>query len=152
MIRKIRAMLLAGVLIGGSTVAATAQNADAVRTRITNYKQLGTAFKAYNDALRGGDASAPVLRQSADQIAAAARNQYKLFPANSRASAGVRTKALPEIWTKAPEFKAAQDQFAREAAALVKVNAGGDIAAMRSQSRKLGGTCKSCHDRFREES
>ena len=38
-----------------------------------------------------------------------------------------------------------------QAAKLVKVANGGDVAAIKAQSQALGKTCKSCHDKFREE-
>ena len=152
MTRKLPFLLLTSLAVCGSAFPAAAQNAGAIRARTSAYKQLGAAFKTYNDTVRRGDPAAPALRQAAGQIANAARNQYQWFPANSRAAPGVKTAALPEIWAKAAEFKAAQDAFAREAGALARVSASGDMAAIRSQARKLGGACKSCHDRFREES
>lgn len=151
--RKAPTMFVAILLLwGGVALPALAQNSDAVRARIAAYRQLGASFKAVNDMVRRGDVAGPAFRQAAQQVGASARHQYRLFPQNSRTGQGIRTAARPEIWTMPAEFKAAQDAFAREALLFSKAANGGDVSAIRSQVRKLGGTCKSCHDRFRVES
>ncbi len=61
----------------------------------------------------------------------------------------MKTAAQPEIWLRARDFSLAQDTFAREADAFLRVAKTGDIAAIRAGVRRLGGTCKSCHDTFR---
>lgn len=145
-------MSLAVILVCALSSPVLAQNADAIRTRINSYKQLGASFKTVNDLLRRGDISIPALPQAAQRVANAAKQQYRWFPSSSRAAPGTRTAALPEIWSKAAEFKAAQDSFAKEAALLANLAGKGDAAAIRSQAKRVGGACKSCHDRFRAES
>ncbi|HMP56221.1 MAG TPA: cytochrome c, partial [Novosphingobium sp.] len=83
------------------------------------------------------------------QIRNHARNQYGWFPAGSDASTGVKTKVKAEVWSRPPEFRAAQDAFARSAEAFQRSVQAGDEAAIRAGARALGGTCKGCHDTFR---
>lgn len=125
--------------------------ADGIRSRITNFRELGAAYKAVNDSLRGGEVQTVLLVQSARQIGNAARGQYGWFPAGSGPQAGVKTAAKPEIWANPAKFKAAQDAFAAAANQFQKVAASGDASAIRLQARKLGATCKGCHDSFRTE-
>lgn len=125
--------------------------ADAIRSRIANFRELGAAYKAVNDSLRGGEVQTVLLAQSARQIRNAARGQYAWFPAGSGPQAGVKTAAKPEIWANQAKFKSAQDAFAAAADQFQKVVASGDAAAIRTQARKLGATCKGCHDSFRTE-
>lgn len=141
--------VLAATLLAAPVLAATP--ADLVKARIANYKQLGRAFKAVNDELRGGSPSPAVLRQSSAMIVAAARNQYRLFPAASKPKAGLETDAKLEIWRDPKGFRARQDAFAREAAAFRKAVTGGDTALIKGEARKLGAACKGCHDQFRVE-
>jgi cytochrome c556 len=71
------------------------------------------------------------------------------FPAGSGPQPGVKTAAKPEIWTRAADFRRAQDAFAAQAVAFQNVANGGNADAIRAAARSLGATCKGCHDQFR---
>lgn len=153
MIRSIsRPSRVAALTLALLAVPVLAAPADQIRTRVAGYKQLGAAYKAVNDALRRGEPQPAVLQKSAAAIAASARSQYKWFPAGSGPQKGVRTDARREIWTNAKGFRAAQDAFARQAIAFQKIAGTGEVARIKVEARKLGATCKSCHDQFRVES
>lgn len=125
-----------------------AAGSDSVRARIHGYRELGAAFKAVNDGLRGTPQTV-LIQQSARQIRNVAREQYSWFPAGSDASAGVRTAVKADVWSRPVPFRAAQDAFARQTEVFQRAAAGGNVATMRAEARKLGGTCKGCHDGFR---
>lgn len=150
MIRSFRRAAIAAVAIGAVTAPLLAAPADTVRARIAGYKELGGAYKAVNDSLRG-DANVAAIRQATQRISVAARAQYNWFPRGTGPGPGVKTGAKPEIWSQAPRFRAAQDAFANQAAALQRAAAGGNVDAIRAEARKLGGTCKGCHDSFRAQ-
>ena len=143
--------LAPAVMLAAAPLIAAITPADQVRTRVANYKQLGAAYKAVNDGVRAGRPPSAIAPAAA-QIAAAARAQYRLFPAGSGPQPGVKTAAKREIWTNARGFRAAQDAFARQAATFQRAVAGGNADLTRAESRKLGATCKGCHDQFREQS
>lgn len=126
-----------------------ASGADMARSRITAYRELGASFKTVNDALRGPEPQTMLVQIAARQIVNASRAQYTMFPAGSGAESGARTKAKAEIWTQAPRFKAAQDAFAAQAQVFQRAAMSGNADAIRAEVRKLGGTCKGCHDTFR---
>jgi cytochrome c556 len=138
------------VLAGAITVPLFAAPADTIRTRIANYRELGAAYKAVNDGLRGSEVQTILIQQSARQIANAAQAQYSLFPAGTGPAPGVKTKARPEIWTQPVRFRAAQDAFALEAQAFRTAANSRNAATIRAAARKLGGACKGCHDQFRQ--
>lgn len=150
MIRTVRRTAIAAVAIAAFTVPLMAAPADTIRTRIAGYKDLGGAFKAVTDSLRG-DADLATIRQATGRISAASRAQYNWFPRGTGPQPGVKTGAKPEIWSQARPFRAAQDAFANQAAALQRAAAGGNADAIRAEARKLGGTCKGCHDTFRNQ-
>ena len=135
------------LLTAGIAVAATP--ADGIRHRIAGYRALGAAFKTINDTIRSGDFQSVRLRQAAGQITATSRMQYQWFPASTGPQAGIKTAARQEIWSRAGEFRAAQDEFARQAAVFERTVASGDEAAIRSGARQLGAKCKACHDSYR---
>jgi cytochrome c556 len=151
MIRTVRRTAIAAVAIAAFTVPLLAAPADTVRVRTAGFKEIGGAFKAINDSLRG-DANVAVIRQATQKINANARAQYRWFPRGTGPQPGLKTGAKPEIWSQAPQFRAAQDAFAAQAAALNRAAAGGNVDAIRTEARKLGGTCKGCHDNFRSQS
>jgi cytochrome c556 len=138
--------------LGAAVLAAApllAAPADQIQARIAGYRELGEAFKAVNDGLRRGGLAPADMVRLADRIAASGRAQYSWFPAGSGSVRGVKTAAKPEIWSRAAEFRATQDRFAQQAQAFRRVAASGDAAALRTASRQLGASCKSCHDIFR---
>jgi cytochrome c556 len=135
----------AAALIAAPLLAAPA---DQVRARIDGYRELGAAYKNVNDGLRG-DVQTVLIQQSARQIRNASRAQYSWFPAGTGPQAGVKTAAKPEIWARSAQFKAAQDAFAKQADVFQRTAASGNAAAIRAEARKLGATCKGCHDTFR---
>lgn len=59
------------------------------------------------------------------------------------------TRAKPEVWSQAGEFKLAQDKFLAATDALVQVAGSADLTAIRSSVDAVQASCKSCHDRFR---
>lgn len=120
---------------------------DQVRARIAGFRQLGAAYKAVTDGVRANDLAR--ISQASGQIAGLSRNLYGWFPRGSGPQPGVKTAVKPEVWTRAGNFRAAADGFSRQAQAFQRVAAGGDLAAIRSEARKLGATCKGCHDEFR---
>jgi len=61
-----------------------------------------------------------------------------------------RTK--PEAWSKATEFKQAQDNYLAKVDQLVKVADGVDMNALRAAVDAVQKSCKSCHEQFRNES
>lgn len=145
---RVRCAGLAIALLAIPLIAATP--ADAVRTRVAGLKQLGSAYKAVNDAARAGS-PASAAKQQAAQIVAAARAMYRWFPTGSGPRPGVKTAAKDEIWSNPRAFRATQDNFDRQALAFERAIASGN-ADLKAEARKLGAACKGCHDQFREQS
>lgn len=149
----IRPLALAAALCGlaAATLASAAPTAsETVAARHANFKKIGQATKAIKEEL-AGRADKARIAGAASTIAATARAQAKLFPAGTGPSAGVKTDALPAVWTQRPVFDAALAKLVAEADKLAAVSRGGDKAAMGAQFKALGGACKACHDQFRRD-
>jgi cytochrome c556 len=144
-----RFRILASLALAGIAAPLLAAPADQVRTRVEGLRELGAAFKAVNDGLRGPAPQTIMIQMSARQIANAARAQYNWFPAGSGPQPGVKTAAKPEIWTQAARFRQLQDGFATQVASFQRAAMSGNADAMRTGARSLGGSCKACHDEFR---
>lgn len=121
----------------------------AIAVRKDGYREMGTAFKSLNDELKKPKPMAITLKRSTATISKTSVRVPNWFPAGSGPSAGIKTAAKPEIWTKRAEFDAIQRKLVADAALLDKLVTAGDMKAIAAQARVVGGDCKACHDKFR---
>ncbi len=61
------------------------------------------------------------------------------------------TKAKPEIWSKAADFKKAADNMQTEMAKLAQLASAGDEAGFKKQFGAVGGIYRTCHDDLRKQ-
>jgi cytochrome c556 len=139
-------MIAAGALASVSVAAAPA---DIIAARQQGYKQIGKAFKTINDNLKATPDVA-LIRTNAKVIAKLAPKVATWFPAGTGKEAGVKTAALPAIWTQRADFDAASRKFADAAKAFDAVAAKGNMDDIKTAAGALGQTCKGCHQNFRE--
>ncbi len=64
---------------------------------------------------------------------------------------GGNTKAKPEIWTDNAKFKDAAEKMQAEAVKLSAAAKTGKLEDLKSAVGTTGGTCKNCHDNFRNK-
>jgi len=64
---------------------------------------------------------------------------------------GEKSRALPEIYSDAAKFKAAQDSFQANATKLVAAAKGSDEAAIKAAIGAIGKDCGGCHETFRQK-
>ncbi len=138
------------------TMAATASAAPspaatAIATRQANFKKMGGAMKALKDQLASGTIDKAKAVGAARTLAATGRAQGRLFPNGSGASSGVKTGALPAVWSNRAQFDAALKAYVAQADKLVAVAGTGNAAAIGAQFKAVGGTCAACHKQFRTD-
>ncbi|QCB47379.1 cytochrome c [Hydrogenophaga sp. PAMC20947] len=61
------------------------------------------------------------------------------------------TRALPEIWTEAADFKAGADKLQSEVSKLTSATKTGNLDAVKTAFGAVGQTCKACHDDYRKD-
>lgn len=61
------------------------------------------------------------------------------------------TRAKPEVWSQAMQFKQAQDTYLAAVDQLVKVSGSNEMPTIRASVDAVQKSCKSCHDKFRSE-
>lgn len=149
-----RRLVLLGIGVLGLVGVAFAQTpartaAQLVQNRQAGYKQIGAAFHGLLEQSRASEPSLPVLRQHAATIARLAPQVSGWFPRGTGPEAGVRTRALPEIWSNAAAFRTASVNLVVAARRLDTATRGGHTAAIRAAVTALGRTCGGCHDQFR---
>ena len=147
------AMAVVALATAGSGVAAPAPLSpqSAITVRQAGFKKMGAAMKALNEQLKSNAPAKNVIVAAAQTIAPTAREQAKLFPAGSGPAAGIKTDALPNIWTDRGTFDAQMNKLLVESARLVTVTNGGDMNAIRAQAKATGAVCAGCHRQFRAD-
>ena len=147
------ATAMTALALAGSLAAAPGPSPqNIVATRQAGFKKMGAAMKALNEQLKSSTPAKNVIVAAAQTIAPTAREQAKLFPAGSGPAAGIKTDALPNIWTDRGTFDAQMNKLLVETAKLAAVTNGGDMDAIRAQAKVTGGVCASCHRQFRADS
>ncbi|WP_232495311.1 c-type cytochrome [Novosphingobium kaempferiae] len=144
-------MSAAVVAVTGTMAVAASPAATAVTTRQANFKKMGGAMKVLKDQLASGSIDKAQAVAAAKTLAATGRAQAGLFPNGSGASAGVKTDALPAIWTNRATFDSQMKAYIAQADKLVAAAGTGNAAAIGAQFKAVGGTCGSCHKQFRAD-
>ena len=134
--------------IGFAGVAGLSQaQTDVIKQRQADMKANGASMKAINGILEANGPAAEVAAE-ATKINARAMEIATLFPAGSDQG---DTKAKPEIWQNLDDFSAKLKALQDESAMLVTAAGGGDMAAVKAQYEKLGGTCGGCHKVYKNK-
>jgi len=142
----------AAALVAAASSATAAPSASAtVAARHAGFKKMGGAMKVLKDQLASGSIDKAAAVAAAKTIATVGKGQPKLFPAGTGPSSGVKTDALPAIWTNKAGFAAQWSKFQVEADKMVAVAATGDATRIGTQFKALGGACGSCHKQFRAD-
>jgi cytochrome c556 len=94
------------------------------------------------------DYNAREFNESALALQKLARQPWPLFTSDSNYPP---THAKPEVWSKAPEFKAAQVDYLTRVDQLAAAAQGSDLALIKSRVNEVEKSCKSCHTQFRND-
>lgn len=146
---RLVAFAAAAALTVATAVAAQPRAAATIQARQAHYKQMSAAMKAINDELRGSSPSAASLRPHTRLVARLAPQLLRWFPRGTGPEAGVRTRALPAIWSNHDGFTRAGAVLVVAARSLDSAAGRGDIAAVRAALPRVRGACSGCHDDFR---
>jgi len=144
------ATLAALILPATAMVATAAAPRDAIKQRHKNFEAMGKAMKGTMDEFKLPAPNPAKIRANADALAAAALKVEAGFPAGTGPESGLKTEALPAIWQKPADFKAASDKLVAATRGFQAAAATGDLARMQAAVGTVGGTCKGCHDSFRK--
>jgi cytochrome c556 len=144
------AALAALILPATAMVAVAAAPADVIKARQDNFKAMGKAMKTTMDEFKLPSPNPAVIKAQANALAAAATKVKGHFPKGTGAESGAKTDALPIIWQKPADFKAADAKLVAAAKGFQAAAATNDLGKMQAAAGTVGGTCKGCHDTFRK--
>ncbi len=123
----------------------------AADARHESFEKIGDAFKVIADQLAAKSSDIAAIRSAAGTINALAPKIETWFPIGSSPADGLKTDALQTVWTKPDEFKQAAAKLVAEAGKFHALAEAGNTGALGVGMKALGGACKGCHDKFREE-
>ncbi len=143
---RFAAITVAAALLAVPTIAAAP---DTIKARQDNFKAMGRSMKLISDELKKDAPAFAVIRREAAALERAGKRIPGFFPRGTGPEAGVKTEALPAIWQKPADFRAAATKLNGATKGLRTAAAGTDAAKVRAALGATGGTCKGCHDQFR---
>lgn len=123
----------------------------AAYARHANFEKMGGAFKGLNDELRKGAPDKAAVATHSRTLATLAGQLPTWFPRGSGIEARPMSEAKADIWRDAAGFTAAASALQAQATKLSQLAVAGDIDAVKAQVRPVGGSCKGCHDKYRQE-
>jgi len=150
--RKLVAAVLAIALGAGTAATAFAQvkPEQLVKQRQAKMTLQGKYWGPLAGMLKGAvPYDANVVARNAGFLEALSKMAWDGFDESTK---GVKSAALPVVWTDAAKFKQAQDQFQSAVTALVAASKTGDEAKVKAAIGDVGKNCGGCHDSFREKS
>lgn len=145
-------VLLTAAAVAAVAVTAAAQSptpADLISARQSRYKQMGAAMKGIYNELHASAPSVDAIRQGSHVIVTFAPQLLRWFPHGTGPEAGVRTRALPQIWSDNQNFRRAGATLLVAARALDAAARRGDMEAIRAAVPQVAHACGNCHDSFR---
>lgn len=140
------------IAVAGSAVvagAAWAQDATAIANRINVMKEIvGPNIRTSAMMVQGKQPfDAAAAKASMQAISAALATFPALFPPGSE---NVQDRAAPTIWSDAAGFKATAEKASADAAAAAAAADQG-AEAFAAAFGAVGGSCQSCHEKYRAE-
>ncbi len=140
------------ILIGALSSTAMAADFKSVIThRQGIYDVMAGHMKVLKSILFQGGSQIGDVNYHASAILNAAKHHGKAFPKGSDKG---KTNALPVIWEKPDEFKAAGKNLGKALnnfIAVTKTPTKEKLPQMQTAFKKVGKACGSCHDKFRAE-
>ncbi|WP_332776865.1 c-type cytochrome [Polaromonas sp.] len=91
---------------------------------------------------------AKVAAESAETAAFMSKLPWAGFMADTDKG---ETKAKPEIWKEPAKFKEASEKMQGEMTKLAAASKTGNIDQIKTAVAAVGGTCKACHDAYRNQ-
>lgn len=120
---------------------------DAVNYRQAGFHVLSTQVQRAGAMAKGSVAfDKAAAEANAALIELLSRQLASAFPAGSDMAP---SKAKPELWQEAGQFKTHSDQWQSAAAKLSGAARSGDAHAFKTAFNALTQTCKACHDGYR---
>jgi cytochrome c556 len=145
-INPLCALLFAGAI---ATAAVAATPSDYVAARKAGYKEIGKANKAILDEVRGGSPNMQTVAANARILVGYSGRIPTWFPRGTGSESGVKTAALPAIWSDPTGFRNAAQALRISSGRLFAAASQNNAAAVKAAAAEVGGSCRGCHQTYR---
>jgi cytochrome c556 len=136
-------------VISFSASAQFAKPEDAVKYRKAAFSVTAAHFGRMGAMAQGKvPFDAKLATENAEIVANMAKLPWHAFGEGTETA---ETKAKPEVWKQGAKFKEAADKFQAESVKLVAATKTGKEDAFKAAFTATSGTCKSCHDDFKNK-
>lgn len=149
MVARVAAFAVLSVALAATAVAQKKPD-EVIGYRRSAMTMIGWNFSTMSAMVKGKIAfDAKEFARRAERVASLAPQVLEGFAQGS--DKGAETDAKPEIWTHFDDFKSKLGDLGEQSKALSDVAQTGDEAKMKDQFKKLGGACKACHDKYKQD-
>ena len=132
------------------TAAARVKPEEAIKWRQSGYGFMAWNMVRIKTNVEGTYNKEEVIKAANAIQAIANSGMGALYlPGTDKGTGWEKTRVKPAFFTDKEGVTKVAMAFNKEANEMAKVAATGDVAAIREQVGKLGGTCKACHDDFK---
>jgi len=132
-----------------SAAAQFAKPEDAVKYRKAAFTVTAAHFGRLGAMAQGkAPFDAKIAADNAEIVANMAKLPWHAFGEGTETA---ETKAKPEVWKQNAKFKEAADKFQAESVKLVAATKTGKEDAFKAAFTATAGTCKACHDDFKNK-
>ena len=141
--------VIAGLLSPLAAQAQFAKPEDAVKYRKAAFSVTAAHFGRLGAMAQGKvPFDAKIAADNAEIVAYMAKLPWHAFGEGTETA---ETKAKPEVWKQSAKFKEASDKLQTESVKLVAAAKTGKEDAFKAAFTATAGTCKSCHDDFKNK-
>lgn len=131
---------------GGSSNGSAGAKGPISQDRSAAFKSFMPTFVGMGKVVSGDDAyHADKFKEAAARFVDEARVPFEFFQSDEHGNGD----ALPAIWAKPDEFKAAQEQFLNAVDQLNSAAQSGNLDSIKAAYGNVGASCQACHDSFR---
>lgn len=150
LIKSALALSIAAAALFAAPVSAESDPNEAIKFRKAIMEVVGGHTVALFAILQQKVPHQDALVYHAEGLAAISKHTKPAFEQNTAGKGTEETLAKDNIWD-GPEFNDGMAKLETASADLAAALKSGDGAAIGPAAQALGGSCKGCHDKFREE-
>ncbi|MEC4591299.1 MULTISPECIES: c-type cytochrome [Nitrospirillum] len=149
-VRIAAGLALAAALLGGSVAHAALDPAEIVKARQQDMKKLGGGMKVFMGYLKDDKGTAQDVAAAAAAMEAVTKGLPDQFTEGTDVGVG-ESEALPVIWQENAKFRQGFTDLAQALDKILALPATADKAAIGQAVQAVGGTCKQCHETYRQK-
>lgn len=118
-----------------------------IKSRMEKFQESKSLMRTINKNL--SEKNFNEIQLASKKINQWSNQMHNYFPKGSESSASNKSEASNDIWSDPEGFKNAINSFKQKSAQLIQITASKDIDQTVSAFRELAGTCKGCHQKYR---